>query len=435
MKRLSLALVVTLVLVVSATSALAYVSDRHDFGEIDFKGATVTFVAHFDNLTAFYEGGAHAGRLEEAKKLFNIGEIKMVATDWGSVGELALNRYLSGDSQYDIWRLPHHVFFQLATRGAFFPVNTILPEEYFEHLSPITQHKNLMLAQKGELYHFSAGVPDDYGHMVFAVVNLDIFENENLGDPFDLYHNGEWTFAKVEEIMSKVTRDTDGDGVIDQWGIITPDPVNLIYANGGAITRIDEDGKIVFTMNEPETIEALRIFNEWFEVQGYGVGGHEMIEWKNGQTAMAFMPFWQINPNEYDFSYAVLPLPMGPNTDEYIFSPGVADALFIPQNSAYPEGLIALDNFLFPLDEYWEGLDEAIAVRVLDRESFGIMLDSVEYADRDAAYYHNFLGGRWDGGTPYADIVSGVLDGRPPATVVNEHVQQAQAMIDEVLNQ
>ena len=80
-----------------------------------------------------------AGRLEEAKKLFNIGDIQLVQVDWGDVGEAALNRYLSGDSQYDLWRVPHNAFFQLATRGALFPVSTILPPEYFETLPRITK--------------------------------------------------------------------------------------------------------------------------------------------------------------------------------------------------------------------------------------------------------------------------------------------------------
>src|SRR5690606_37108964 len=109
--------------------ASAYTSDRMDFGEIDFKGATVTVVAHFDNLQRFYEGGAAAGRLEEAKRLFNIGDIKLLQFDWGAMGEAALNRYLSGDSTYDLWRMPHNGFFTLATRGAIFPVSTILPPE------------------------------------------------------------------------------------------------------------------------------------------------------------------------------------------------------------------------------------------------------------------------------------------------------------------
>jgi len=155
MKLRKVLLVMTLVLVLGAPSSFAYVSDRMDFGEIDFGGATVTFVMHHDAIAQFEEGGARAGRLEEAKELFNIGAFEKVIVDWGEVGNTALNRFLAGESTYDLWRVPHAFYWGLASRGAFFPVNEILPEEYFENLPMITRDRNHELAYKGQLYQFS----------------------------------------------------------------------------------------------------------------------------------------------------------------------------------------------------------------------------------------------------------------------------------------
>ena len=98
------------------------------------------------------------------------------------------------------------------------------------------------------------------------------------------------------------------------------------------------------------------------------------------------MPMWQINPAGYDFRHAVLPLPRGPHASEDIFAPGVADAIFIPANSAYPLGLIALDNFLFPLDEYEETLEEWIVNRAHDRFSYGVVWEVLENVDGGTAY-------------------------------------------------
>ena len=156
--------------------------------------------------------------------------------------------------------------------------------------------KNERLRYDGELLHFSVGVPDDCGHAPFMVVNLDMWERENLGDPYELYYNGEWTWETVERIAQRATRDTDGDGVIDQWGFAFIDPMFMIFANGGAITRLDEDGKVVFAMGEPATLEALRTLNDWQNVQGISYGDWQMREFITGQTAMAIMPIWQINP-------------------------------------------------------------------------------------------------------------------------------------------
>ena len=50
---------------------------------------------------------------------------------------------------------------------------------------------------------------------------------------------------------------------------------------------------------------------------------------------------------------------MGPAVElYYVHAPGVADAIFIPANAEYPLGMIALDNFLFPMDEYDESMEE-----------------------------------------------------------------------------
>lgn len=435
MRRLYPVFSLFLVLLLLSAVAYAYESDRMDFGDIDFGGATVTFVAHFDNLAAFYEGGARAGRLEEAKELFNIGDIQIIIDGWEEVGQLALNRYLSGDSQYDIWRLPHRHFFTLATRGAFYPVSDILPPEYFEQLSPFTREKNLRLPYDGKLLHFSAGTPDDFGHAPFLVVNLDLFERENLPDPIELYLNHEWNWENVEAIARQATRDTDGDGEVDQWGFAFIDPYMLIFSNGGTITRLGDDGKVHFTLDEPQSLDALRKLAEWENVLGISYGDYQMREWTTGRTAMAFLPFWQINPSEYDFAHAVLPLPMGPAVDDYVFAPGVADALFIPANSAYPLGLIALDNFLFPLEDYYESMEDMIRDRVRDQVSYQVLHRAFEDVSGDAAYYHNFLGAWYEGETPYGGIINGIKGGAAPATVVNQFKPQGQAMIDEYLNQ
>ncbi len=434
MKTFRFALVMLMVLALSSM-AFAYESDRMDFGPIDFKGATVTFVAHFDNLEAFYEGGARAGRLEEAKKLFNIGEIKMVTAGWGEVGEVALNRYLSGDSNYDIWRLPHNSYFMLATRGAFYPVSDILPEEYFETLSPITREKNERLIFDGKKLHFSVGVPDDYGHAPFAVINLDLFEREALPDPFELYESGEWNWENVEKIGRAVTRDTDGDGIVDQWGSAFIDAGMMVFSNGGAVTRLGDDGRIYYALDESASIEALRKLGEWENELGISYGDYQMREFVTGRTALGFMPFWQINPNDYDFTHAVLPLPKGPNVDDYVFGPGVADSLYLPKNSAYPLGMVALDNFLFPLEDYYEVMDDMIRDRAFDRTSFEVLNRAFDEVDGDAAYYHNFLGAWWEGDTPFGGVIGGIKGGGVAATVVNEFKPQGQAMIDEYLKQ
>ena len=119
-KSLSLLSASLVLLLVVSGAALGYVSDRMDFGEIDFGGATVSFLMHYDAIAQFEEGGARAGMLEEAKELFNIGGFEKVMVGWGEVGDTALNRFLAGESTYDLWRVPFAYYWSLASRGALF---------------------------------------------------------------------------------------------------------------------------------------------------------------------------------------------------------------------------------------------------------------------------------------------------------------------------
>ncbi len=431
-KRVFTSMFMILMLLLASVSAFAYVSDRMDFGDIDFGGATVTFVMHHDAIAQFEEGGARAGMLEEAKELFNIGDFEKVIVGWGEVGDTALNRFLAGDSTYDLWRVPFAFYWGLASRSAFYPVNEILPDEYFEQLPKITHDRNYELAYKGQMYHFSAGV-DDYGHSSYVVFNRDLIEAEGLDDPYELYENGEWTFEKVTEMARKATRDTDGDGVIDQWGLSDNDPKNLVYAYGGAITRRDENGKVYFSMDEPEAVAGLRQWIDWVKVDQIASGGEN--EFGAGQIAMAFMPMYAIgNHQDWPFSHGVLPYPQGPYTDEPLFLPGAGDSWHIPANAEYALGLVALDNFLFSLDSYYEDLDNYIAGRIADRESYEILYDAVEnFWPED--YYMNFVGGRWNGDLPYGKVCGDINGGVSPATATAEVKDAAQAIIDEMFDQ
>ena len=434
-KKSILIVLASLMLVVLISScAFAYTSDRMDFGEVDFGGATVTYITHWDAFAQFREGGSRAGMIDAAKELFNIGEIEVIIGGWGEIHEIMLNRFLSGDSAYDIWRLPHAEFWGLATRGAFYPVDELLPPEYFENLPRITKLRSAELTYQGHQFQFSAGT-DDYGHSVFMVVNKDLFEAEGLPDPYELWKNKEWTWDVISNLARRVTRDIDGDGNIDQWGLSDVDPKNLIYSNGGAITRYDENGKVLFTMDEPASIAALRQFHEWMYVDQVMGGDYQMNEFARGQVAMAFMPFYQIGDmTKWEFTHGVLPLPMGPDVDDYVYVPGTADAFYLPANAEQPLELVALDNFLFPIDNYYEDLENSIAARIADRQSYTIFQEAIEKWDAHD-YYLNFLGGRWDNSKPYGNVLDEVNQGKSPATATAEVKAAAQAMIDETLDQ
>lgn len=97
------------------------------------------------------------------------------------------------------------------------------------------------------------------------IYNKTIFAEEGLKEPVDLYNDGEWTYAKFLEYMAYFTRDTDGDGEIDQWGLGPRfKRQNFGWANDGMPVYEVGDGTLAVGIDTPECMQ-------WYEfLSGFG---------------------------------------------------------------------------------------------------------------------------------------------------------------------
>lgn len=157
-----------------------------------------------------------------------------------------------------------------------------------------------------------------------GLVALAVYYNKALLDEEGIpYPKPDWTYEDMFEMARKLTKDTDGDGEIDQYGLsygvnITEGWLPFITANGGA--PLDETRtKSMFT--DPKTIEGLAKFAipqqegfaptlEWSRAQGGGTAA-----FYTGKQAMMMTSSSQIaglNANApADFEYDVQSVPIG----------------------------------------------------------------------------------------------------------------------------
>ncbi len=92
-----------------------------------------------------------------------------------------------------------------------------------------------------------------------VIYNVTAFEEEGLETPTELFNKGEWTYAKFLEYMEYFTRDLDGDGALDQWGIGPRyKNQNFGFANDGYPVKEIEGGKLAVTIDSEECIQ-------WYE--------------------------------------------------------------------------------------------------------------------------------------------------------------------------
>jgi hypothetical protein len=81
----------------------------------------------------------------------------------------------------------------------------------------------------------------------------------------------DWTWAEFREYARRLTRDNDGDGKIDQWGIVTHrSGFDLLYMGAEAIGRRlfipDKSGEFTWRFNydDPQLVEAIRQIRAMF---------------------------------------------------------------------------------------------------------------------------------------------------------------------------
>ena len=73
-----------------------------------------------------------------------------------------------------------------------------------------------MFSYNGKIY-LAAGIKSISPYVLYY--NKTLFENEGLPDPIKYYNEGNWNWETFMKVCARFTGDTDGDGVIDRWGI------------------------------------------------------------------------------------------------------------------------------------------------------------------------------------------------------------------------
>lgn len=164
----------------------------------------------------------------------------------------------------------------------------------FDQFSSIGIMKNLdeLIGQDAdfdaEKYFQSALNTGKYGDAQYALpyetvptlmfVNQTLLTKEGIEIP-----DADWNWDEMYDICRRVTRDLDGDGILDQFGICNYDWLDAVYSNGGEIFQAD--GKTCY-LAEDSVVEAVKYIRQLNELyQGQKVAQDDF----NGGN-VAFMP-------------------------------------------------------------------------------------------------------------------------------------------------
>lgn len=178
----------------------------------------------------------------------------------------------------------------------------------------------------GESFYTMATGMSEPRNLVFF--NKRLLE-ENGIDPESIYNlqkEGKWTWEAFEDLLIKTTKDTDNDGIIDQYAISYNDAYiieSAIFSNGVNPVTL-EDGKFVAHYTDDAAIEAMEFFKKihanYRLPQGDGAWNYYQDAFKNGEMPFCVEQGYMImagnawNDMKDDFGVVTFPSgPRGPN--------------------------------------------------------------------------------------------------------------------------
>lgn len=414
----------------------------------DFGGQTVV-IQHNMTFDRLYgdnpEGLAH---LDWVEKTFNVKlEWRSGLRNEDAIEPLAAD-IIAGNAP-DLVRIDSGAMAMAALQGLVMPIDELIDEEFKTRVAPHRTTDFDSFSKVGEHYYAFSGGQAPQGTGIWW--NVDLFEREGLPSPYELWKAGEWTWDAMLDIAIKATRDTDGDGVIDQWGLTDYSgftgqgslPVWTLASNNARSFRFDESGNVVFALDEPEAMEAFNFLYELVHV--YKVvpisGVDRRAIFINGKCAMIAHRTWGAQHlAAMEEHYSWVPFPKGPRADEHRAVFHTDNIWFIPISSKYdPAALIELHYAINRLtEEYMDVTNEEHAEQwkqsffymyARDYESVEtfewVVANSEVYTDTYLLYFPEFL-----------NVINAIMiQGENPATVIASIKPSMQAHLEQLFNE
>ena len=131
--------------------------------------------------------------------------------------------------------------------------------------------------------------------------NKDIFQRDNLEDPFELQQKGQWTWEKFLEIAEKATK-RDASGKVTQWGVVTSSGADFmmqLFASNGAEPLTYKNDQFKVNFKDKKVTQVFEFLNQIVVQKKCGILTELVLEapergdrmWKQGKAAMAFTSF------------------------------------------------------------------------------------------------------------------------------------------------
>lgn len=255
--------------------------------------------------------------------------------------QIFLSSVMSGEPFADVVNMQSDAATSFSRQGMLYPVNTLTSYDLVNGYGINKDVAKSMTAADGNTYGWFLSGNYVYDNQTFVAYNKSLAEREGLPNLAELYQNGEWTWDKFIELCAQVTKDTDGDGAIDQYGFcFDPSSYGLSFVASTGVPAITDDLKVNY--DNPQILDAMRAMANSMQ---YAVRAPSDANWdwhmtklKSGDTLFAMSQYlWSMwNYRDMADDYGFLPFP-SPDGEKYYTYINSFNCQVIPYNCKNPE--------------------------------------------------------------------------------------------------
>lgn len=406
--------------------------------KFDLKGETIRIGVWYDNADP-RSVEEKTPAVEEQIKLIEAAEKKYNAKieyvkfgDYNKYLENFTTTSLSGTPFADIvllelfWAFP-----QLVNKDFIQPVDDFLDLQDPKYINWMKNGGSY----DGKQYGMTDGAPSPYGFYY----NKTLVQKLGLEDPYELQQKGEWTWDKFRDFAKKATKDTNGDGKTDIYGVAGAYGKHvflteqLIYTNNGSVDK-DADGNIKFSLDSENSVAALQLVSDMYNKDKsimQPIPDDASKEFIAGKGVMYGGFSWELNgllENMKNQEIGYVFFPKGPKADKHITYTPFGNMFMVSKHSKNAEAAVKIYDEI-SLHEVGRKLAEQSRESAYpNKESLDTrnqMADSIDYI----SYY-----AIPDGQKMFEGVVNDITTGKiSPATAVDKVKPQFEANINKML--
>lgn len=282
---------------------------------------------------------------QEFNKLYPDIELEFVM---GDISKIAVA--IAGGVGPDLVNGHGSPFRNLGIHGGFLDLTPFLADEDPGFLSNYWAPQLSAFQYDGGIF----ALPDYLGTMAMYY-NVNLFQNAGINPPSPILSENRMDWDEFADIVRKLTIDFDGDGVIDQYGMMKgfeDDRVGYWLLAAGA-EYYDPENPNLSALGSEAAIHALEYLQtlrfDYNAVRPLGAPQN----WDNGGVAIQEEGSWLlVRRLGYDstgapkvpFEWNVFPMPIGPSGQRATLA--TTDGWAINRNTKYPEAAYAALKFL-----------------------------------------------------------------------------------------